>query len=299
MTRSVVLLTTLDEPDDRAVRQADRWARLLGCRLAVGVLAQRHSMGRTAARQPRPRGVIMSGDAHRRILAATGRRAGEVEVFRAPPAIEAELEARAPELVVVAAPHRRRWSRRAELAVRLLRSTTRPLLTVRAEPEAGPVLVATDLDHPGLPAIAAAIAVARLAQAPLAVLSALEPAWTSATPGAIRSPAASPEERLRLEQRLQGALAELGIPAQAVIPDGPAAPAIVGAASRLAAALVVIGNPRGGALRRAFHGGVAEAVVCAARCSVLAIPLGTDERPAWLGELAPTTGSWDCAPALG
>jgi len=84
----------------------------------------------------------------------------------------------------------------------------------------------------------------------------------------------SNEMRKVWQQRLNECVHRFEAKGGGLLPDGPAAPAILSAASKLPAQLLVLGtHGRTGLSRLMALGSVAEAVVRAAPCSVLVVRL--------------------------
>jgi universal stress protein A len=79
--------------------------------------------------------------------------------------------------------------------------------------------------------------------------------------------------RHQVDERLQAALTHAAVAGERVVVDGPAAQAILQAATDRHADLVVMGTIGRTGLKRALLGSVAEAVVRHAPCSVLVVRL--------------------------
>lgn len=161
---------------------------------------------------------------------------------------------------------------------RVVRRAARPVLVARASRGNGPVLAATDFADLDLPAVFAAADVARRRAVPLFVIHSLE---LSPLVGGARvdgGEAAIPA-RLYLdlvgeaEARMARIRRRVGLEGESLVPVGPAADAILGAAERLSCCLIVVGSRHRTGLRRALLGSVAETVAREATTSVLVVPL--------------------------
>ena len=185
---------------------------------------------------------------------------------------------------IVVGSHGRTGFARAVLgsvAERVARYAHCSVLVARPSPEGGPVLVATDLSDPSVPAIAAGAAAAKRRGARLVVASALE--WNDTVLGSAGGllgvmPAVPPLELRQqmcdaLRTTLEGAMARVEAVGEARVLDGSAASAIVACAEELGAALVVVGTHGRTGLSRLALGSVAERVIRSAGCSVLAVRL--------------------------
>jgi nucleotide-binding universal stress UspA family protein len=160
------------------------------------------------------------------------------------------------------------------VAEKVVRYARCDVLVARVSDARGWVLAATDLSDPSLPAITAGAAEARRRGARLEVVHAIgfldiEASYmlelSSPTLNAMR-PARDPSDRALAE-----AVARAGVEAKCAILDNPPAAAIVREAEAIGAELIVVG-----ARGKTGHpwlalGSVAEKVVRAASCSVLAV----------------------------
>jgi nucleotide-binding universal stress UspA family protein len=155
-----------------------------------------------------------------------------------------------------------------------------PVLVARHSP-AGKILAATDFSDPALPAIEAAAAEARHRKADLAIMHAIDllPVMSPFYEGfnSYSEPPVDLSDQMRKiwQQRLDECVHRFKAKGGGLLPDGPAVPAILSAASELPAQLLVLGtHGRTGLNRIIALGSVAEAVVRAAPCSVLVVRLG-------------------------
>jgi nucleotide-binding universal stress UspA family protein len=160
------------------------------------------------------------------------------------------------------------------VAARVVRNAPCDVLVVRPTVARGWVLAATDLADPALHAIFAAAEEARRRGARLEVVQArgfldIEATYLlelgSPSLGAHRRRSAVADERLA------GVLERAGVDATSKILDKPPAAAVVRRASLIGAELIVVGAPLKTGLARLSFGGVAEKVIRAAPCSVLAV----------------------------
>jgi len=153
------------------------------------------------------------------------------------------------------------------------------VLIARTSPNAGPVLVATDLSDLSLPALVAGAAAAKRKGARLVVASAFE--WYEtvfASVGGMTTmlpPMPPVDLKQQMREALQATLEEAWLPVEATgearVLDGSPATAIVACAEELGAALVVVGTHGRTGLTRLALGSVAERIIRGAACSVLAV----------------------------
>jgi nucleotide-binding universal stress UspA family protein len=151
-----------------------------------------------------------------------------------------------------------------------------PVLVARPSPP-GKVLVATDFSDPALPAVEAGAAEARRRKADLTILHAIDllPVIRPYYGEYFDMPPMELSDRMRMiwQTRLDECVQRFKAKGGGLLRDGPAAPAILSAASELPAQLLVVGTHGRTGFRRVALGNVAEAVVRAAPCSVLTIRL--------------------------
>jgi nucleotide-binding universal stress UspA family protein len=151
-----------------------------------------------------------------------------------------------------------------------------PVLVARPSP-AGKVLVATDFSDPALPAVEAGAAEARRRKADLTILHAIDllPVIRPYYGESFDMPPMELSDRMRMiwQTRLDECVRRFKAKGGGLLRDGPAAPAILSAASELPAQLLVVSTHGRTGFRRVALGNVAEAVVRAAPCSVLTIRL--------------------------
>jgi universal stress protein A len=152
-----------------------------------------------------------------------------------------------------------------------------PVLVARHSP-AGKILAATDFSDPALPAIEAGAAEARRRKVDLAIIHAIDllPVISPFYGDFFSMPPIELSDQMRKiwQQRLDECVHQFKAKGGGLLPDGPAAPAILSAAAKLPAQLLVMGtHGRTGLSRLVDLGSVAESVVRAAPCSVLVVRL--------------------------
>jgi nucleotide-binding universal stress UspA family protein len=154
-----------------------------------------------------------------------------------------------------------------------------PVLVARPSPE-GKILVATDFSDPAVPAIEAGAAEARHRKVDLTIIHAVDllpvvsPFYGDFLGYSGPPMDLSDQMRKVWRQRLDECVHRFKAKGGGLLPDGPAAPAILSAASELPAQLLVMGtHGRTGLSRMIALGSVAETVVRAAPCSVLVVRL--------------------------
>jgi nucleotide-binding universal stress UspA family protein len=152
-----------------------------------------------------------------------------------------------------------------------------PVLVARPSP-AGKILVATDFSDPALPAVVAGATEARHRKVDLAIIHAYDllPAVSPFYGEFYSAPPMDISDQMKKiwQQRLDECVHRFKAKGGGLLPDGPAVPAILSAASALPAHLLVMGtHGRTGLSRIIALGSVAEAVVRAAPCSVLVVRL--------------------------
>jgi nucleotide-binding universal stress UspA family protein len=149
----------------------------------------------------------------------------------------------------------------------------------RAHEKTGQVLAATDFSEAAVPAVAAAVEEARLRGARLTLLHSIDafpnPAIGWGAPfGAswvVPPPELVEEARKGTEEALRSTLQRFSAEGDVLTPVGDAATAILDAAHRLPADLVVLATRGRTGIARMVLGSVAERVTSLAPCSVLAV----------------------------
>ena len=161
-------------------------------------------------------------------------------------------------------------------AEHVVRYANCPVLVARPSP-AGKVLAATDFSDPAFSAIEAGMAEARRRKADLAIIHAIDllPVLSPFYEEFYGRPPMVFRDQMRTlwQQRLDECVHHYKAKGGGLLRDGPAAPAILSAASELPAQLLVVGTHGRTGLSRIALGSVAEAVVRAAPCSVLTVRL--------------------------
>ena len=149
-----------------------------------------------------------------------------------------------------------------------------PVLVARPSP-AGKVLAATDFSDPALPAVEAGAAEARRRKADLTIIHAIDllPMMSPFYGEFLDMPPMDLGDQMRKlwQTRLDECVHHFKAEGGGLLRNGPAAQAILIAASELPAQLLVVGTHGRTGLSRIALGSVAEAVVRAAPCSVLAV----------------------------
>jgi len=149
-----------------------------------------------------------------------------------------------------------------------------PVLVARPSP-AGKVLVATDFSDPALPAMEAGAAEARRRKADLTIIHAIDllPEMSPYYGEFFDMPPMDLSDQFRKiwQTRLDECVHHFKAKGGGLLRNGPAAPAILSAASELPAQLLVVSTHGRTGLSRITLGSVAEAVVRAAPCSVLTV----------------------------
>jgi len=220
-----------------------------------------------------------------RVVSLTGRPADGFEVFVEQGVDYAEIVRRASKWKadeIVVGSHGRTGLAHALLgsvAERVARYASCAVRVARAGKHSGPILAATDLSDPSLPAIAAARAEATRVHAPLVAVHAVdvEPSFASMAglPFGIVPSTLAPEVVTQIEEAaattLSTAMKSAGATGEVSIVTGEAAPAIASEAKARDARLVVIGTRGRTGLAHIALGSVAERVVRTAPCSVLVV----------------------------
>lgn len=163
------------------------------------------------------------------------------------------------------------------VAERVARYAACPVMVHRESPAAGPVIAATDLSDPSVPALAEAADEAARRGAPLVVVHAIDlgeatMATAMLSPFAIGAPlpaSALDDARKLARDTIAQHLERLGTSAEVVVTDGPAPAVIVDLAETREAQLIVAGTRGRTGLSRIVLGSVAEKILRAAPCSVL------------------------------
>jgi nucleotide-binding universal stress UspA family protein len=151
-----------------------------------------------------------------------------------------------------------------------------PVLVARPSP-AGKILAATDFSDPALPAVEAGATEARHRKADLTIIHAIDllPVMSPYYGQFFDMPPIDFGDQMRMiwRRKLDECVDRFKAKGGGLLRNGPAAPAILGAAAELPAQLLVVSTHGRTGLSRVGLGSVAEAVVRAAPCSVLTIRL--------------------------
>lgn len=293
MTPGVILAATdFSEPADEALRQAHERAsrasaRLVVCHIVtapvpVNILFPQRNAEALGSGSELERQALRALIEHTcQVTARTPEEFQAVVTSGTPYArIVEQAERAAADLIVVGERGATGLARvvLGSVAERVVRYAHGPVLVARAGPTSGNILVATDLSEPSLPALVAA---AREARRPGVRVTALHcvglPTYfgSESDPGVSAGVSPDRVEAARTEARLQlgKALERCGLEAEPQVATGIPDAAIVSAAEKLRAELVVVGTRGRTGLRRVMLGSVAESVVRHAPCSVLVVRL--------------------------
>jgi nucleotide-binding universal stress UspA family protein len=161
-------------------------------------------------------------------------------------------------------------------AEHVVRYANCPVLVARPSP-AGKVLAATDFSDPALPGVEAGAAEARRRKADLTIIHVVDllPVLSPFYEEFYGLPSMDLRDQMRKlwQQRLDECVHHFKAKGGGLLRDGPAAQAILSAATELPAQLLVVGTHGRTGFGRIALGSVAEAVVRAAACSVLTVRL--------------------------
>ena len=291
--KKVFAATDLSDAAGEAVRQADEWARAVGAELVVCHVMPNALRVNTLF--PQLNAELALDLPHRRERAIeqltalmtemTGRAADgyAVMVDDGPPAavIVEKAERYHADLIVVGS-HGHSGMRELVLggvATQVVRHAHCPVLIARPHPRTGRVLCATDFSDPAQPAVQAAAVEARRRGARLTLMHVVDMAMATAGlmtmgfGGVVYTLPRSQREDIEraVKEKLQQALAGVGLEGDALVHEGSPAVAIVQAADELDAELVVMGTIGLTGLRRLTLGSVAEPVARTAPCPVLVV----------------------------
>lgn len=165
------------------------------------------------------------------------------------------------------------------VAERVIRAAHCPVQVVRTIPADGPVIAATDLSDPSMPALDEAVREATERKADLVVTYALDFGdatllnnWLSPLVATAVIPQDAMDTARKLaRETIEAKLEALKAKAEVLILDGAAAQSIVHLAAERNAALIVVGTHGRTGLKRLALGSVAERVARSASCDVLAV----------------------------
>ncbi len=182
----------------------------------------------------------------------------------------------------------------AGTAERVLRYAPCPVLLVRGTAE-GPVVAATDLSHPSLPALRAGAERAEARGVPLVAMHVVDvirwldaiSAIAAAVASSIPAPNREPQLVAAAESALAAALGEIPATGQVEVGVGSPAKVLVERVKALGASLLVVATHGRTGFDRVLVGSVAEAVARTAPCSVLVVRHGRSTGPHAPGGDAP------------
>ena len=169
------------------------------------------------------------------------------------------------------------------VAERVIRYSHCAVMVARASPSGGRILAATDFSDPALPAIDAAVQIAKRRGAELTVMHSLgvrssSLSWAASPFGGgpiVPDEQAIREARIAATQLIETSLGEFGAVGSAFVGDGMPEDDILRKATVLPADMIVLGSQGRSAINRVALGSVAETVARTATCSVLVIRLAT------------------------
>ena len=280
----VLAATDLSDVADEALRQADEWAARRHLALAVAFIVPERIREASSFPPAYADDAVALMELERRaeelvvdrVCHVTRRRPTEFRVIidggRADLGIVSVAGEEHVDLIVVG---NRRSSELDRLLLgsvseRVVRYAHCSVLVCRASRRTGVVLAATDLSDTSLPAIAAAIEVAKERGTELIVLHSVEEGSGQAE--AVET--ASNEWRRKIAARLKKLIEPSGVPVTFDVAQGPPADNIVARADDLGAELIVVGTRGRSGMDRLMYGSVAETVSRTASCSVLAVRQG-------------------------
>jgi nucleotide-binding universal stress UspA family protein len=268
----ILAASDLSPQADEAIRQADEWAASVGAELIVC-----HAFDPTGERH---RVEALTDQLIQRVESLTGRAPGQfrIELERGTPnsAIRRKAEQTGADIIVVgnrglAGQHRLTMGSVSRHVVERAHCS---VLVARAHRRTGEVLAATDLSDPSLPAIRAGASEAQRRRANLTVLHNFD-VWSASelsaeSPLSLAGVPVSPKtgsKMLRARAAHLGYLVlQMGIQAETVVTHDLPETAILDAARRLPAELIVIGTHGRTGLARLALGSVASAVLEDAAC---------------------------------
>ncbi|MFN7131906.1 MAG: universal stress protein [Myxococcales bacterium] len=297
--RPILVATDLSEAAAEALRQASRWATATGSPLvvlyALPEVAQPNPVfpnwALHVAEHMKAAEAAAKDEVRRQLRTQASLPEAQVEIAiahgNAQAAIVREAEQRHARLVVVGS-HGYTGLKRillGSVAEKVVRHAHCPVLIAREGPRTSRVLCATDFSAPAAAAIDAALEAAKVIEGRLTLAHALDfvsmpsVAWANSFPepmasGLTASVFQPPEEvrsqaRADAEQKLRAELFRRGLDGQVLVEEGAPGRALVLAAERMGAELVVVGTAGRTGLARLALGSVAESVARTAHCSVL------------------------------
>lgn len=275
----VLAATDLSDVADEALRQADEWAARRHRELVVAFVVPQTIREASAFPPAYADDAVALLELERRaeelvverVCRVTKRRAADFRVIieggRADLGVVRLAGEERADLIVVG---NRRSSALERLLLgsiseRVVRYAHCSVLVSRASRRSGVILAATDLSDAALPAVSAAIDVAREQKAALTVLHAVE---ASSAEG---RDAMSAEWRRKIAASLTKLVEGSGVAISFDVAHGPPAEKIAMRAEEIEAELIVVGTRGRSGMARLAYGSVAETVARIASCSVLAV----------------------------
>ncbi|MEO5761142.1 MAG: universal stress protein, partial [Vicinamibacteria bacterium] len=296
--KSIVCAVDLRAGGDLAILEADAWARrheaVLTFVHAIPEMSRSHVLFPQFTQrtfQSLPALTRLTADAVAgRVQRLTGRKQEDLDVridTGSPATIIVNVaeEVSADLIVVAAVGGDATIAPLGSVALRTARHAHCPVLVARPSPPGGAVVIATDLSDPTFPAVRAGAFAARALGTSVVVIHVSEfPNIMPVSPDAL-SPsvtyATNPDDldalRESAREYLDNALAREGLQGVGTVTEGIPAVAIVSAARRLQAGLIVIGTEGRTGLRRMLLGSTAEQILRDCPCSTLVVRLHSKE----------------------
>lgn len=159
-------------------------------------------------------------------------------------------------------------------ASQIVRHAKASVMVARPGPAKGPVLVATDLSDPSMPAVRAAVAEASRRAAPLVMVHCVDlahPIIGSFEPSAIVDETTARAVHDAAHAMMRTALERFGATGRTLVLNGTPKSALVQACRDEGAALLLVGTHGRSGIARIALGSVAESVTREAPCSVLVV----------------------------
>ena len=288
----ILCATDLGPGGDRAIIEADAWAKRYGASLefvyAVPEASRTHVLFPQIAHRTMTAFPAFARSATNaiaeRIEELTSRSNVNVEVDIGSPAsiIVNIAEEMAADLVVIGAVEGDESDGRlGSIARRVIQHAPCPVLLARGAAGGGPILVASDLSDPTFPTLVTGALMARGMKADLSVMHVVDlPAPMSPAPDGRRlgfGYTLTEQEVKKLvktsRDRLRAAMDQIGAKGQSFVEQGVPASTVEDAARRLEARLLVIGTEGRTNLSRMLLGGTAEQILRDATCPVLVVRL--------------------------
>lgn len=298
--RLIVCATDLREGGDRAIIEADAWAKRHHAAIAFVHAVPETSRSHVLFPQLAQRTIGLLPSIVRLAADAV---AGNVERLTSRPrtGLDVRVEVGSPAAVIVSVAEElgadliimgavsgpETIGPLGSVVLRVVRHAHSPVLVVRPTGGTGPVLSASDLSDPAFPAIVAGAFLARSVGADLSVIHVAEvplpmPVAPEAVGAGLGYAMTGAEYQLLREaarDALASAMTRMGLNGQTLVDEGIPAVSVVAAARRLNARIIVIGTEGRTGLRRMLLGSTAEQILRDAPCSVLVVRLHTHGGP--------------------